>query len=192
MNKTGNQKYQDNEQQIQDTFLALLQEKDIAHITVQEICRTANLNRSTFYRHHEDIYALMEQIQKTIFIEFLEEFRSQNPKNNFVTPDNLTLIIQHILKHKNFYRTYLSSRKTIFSNQNDSHLWEEYFVPMFQSYGIENERHMRYFYEYFHSGLVSCIQKWLKDGCIETPEELSSLLWHYSMHEEVSISSGIS
>jgi len=65
MNQTANQLYKSNEQVIQDTFLSLLKEKDISRITVREICEKANINRSTFYRHHEDIYALMKTVQKT-------------------------------------------------------------------------------------------------------------------------------
>ena len=37
--------------QMDEAFLALLEEKDFAYITVKEICEKAGVNRSTFYMH---------------------------------------------------------------------------------------------------------------------------------------------
>ena len=40
---------------IKDTFLSLLEEKDITNISVKELCEVADVNRGTFYRYYEDI-----------------------------------------------------------------------------------------------------------------------------------------
>ena len=37
---------------IKDTFLNLLESKDISNITVTEICDIADINRGTFYRYY--------------------------------------------------------------------------------------------------------------------------------------------
>ena len=48
---------------IVDTFLNLLEEKDISKITVTEICKIADINRATFYRYYLDVYDLKDKIE---------------------------------------------------------------------------------------------------------------------------------
>ena len=48
---------------IQNVFLELLKEKPVAKITVKEICGHAEINRSTFYKHYQDVYDLMEKLE---------------------------------------------------------------------------------------------------------------------------------
>lgn len=57
---------------IRNTFIQLLNEKDFESITVQNILDRALINRTTFYKHYSDKYDLAESIAK----DFLERFKS--------------------------------------------------------------------------------------------------------------------
>ena len=46
---------------IKDTFLSLLEKKDISSISVKELCDIADVNRGTFYRYYEDIYDYVKE-----------------------------------------------------------------------------------------------------------------------------------
>lgn len=59
---------------IKETFLSLLEEKDISNISVKELCEKADVNRGTFYRYYEDIYDLLKKIEE----EFIEEVKNSN------------------------------------------------------------------------------------------------------------------
>ncbi|MCL2192705.1 MAG: TetR/AcrR family transcriptional regulator [Treponema sp.] len=48
---------------IKKIFIELLREKPIEKITVTEICKTAEINRGTFYTHFNDPYDLLRQIE---------------------------------------------------------------------------------------------------------------------------------
>ena len=54
-------------QMIRKAFLELLQEKEYQKITVTDIVKRADLNRSTFYAHYPDIRGVVEEIQEDIF-----------------------------------------------------------------------------------------------------------------------------
>lgn len=56
---------------IKSTFIKLLNKKDFASITVQDILDEALINRTTFYKHYADKYDLAETISK----DFMEQFR---------------------------------------------------------------------------------------------------------------------
>ncbi|MFR3499427.1 MAG: TetR family transcriptional regulator [Paraclostridium bifermentans] len=57
---------------IRNTFVQLLNEKDFNSITVKDILDRALINRSTFYKYYTDKYNLAEVITQV----FLDKFRS--------------------------------------------------------------------------------------------------------------------
>ncbi len=57
---------------IREAFRDSLELKPLARITVQELIDRANICRTTFYAHYEDLYALMDEIES----EILEEIRT--------------------------------------------------------------------------------------------------------------------
>ena len=47
------------ERAIKQAFMALRAQKPLEKIKVKELCDLANINKSTFYAHYQDIYALL-------------------------------------------------------------------------------------------------------------------------------------
>lgn len=47
---------------IKETFLALLEERPLADITVKDIVEKCGINRNSFYYHYQDLPALLEEI----------------------------------------------------------------------------------------------------------------------------------
>ena len=48
---------------IKESLLELLDQKPLDKITVTDICKTADLNRSTFYAHYEDTAQILREIE---------------------------------------------------------------------------------------------------------------------------------
>ena len=61
------------ENAIKEAFYALRQKKDAGHIRVREICERAQINKSTFYRHYVDIFALEKQVEDEIVKEIVDD-----------------------------------------------------------------------------------------------------------------------
>ena len=59
---------------IADTFMELLQEHTIDHITVKDLAEKCGINRQTFYYHFADIYDLMEWTLDNELKKFLERY----------------------------------------------------------------------------------------------------------------------
>ena len=47
---------------IKDALLGLLSEKEYADVTVADVCRTAELNRGTFYLHYGNIAQVLDEL----------------------------------------------------------------------------------------------------------------------------------
>lgn len=67
---------------IDEAFLALLEKKDFAYITVKEICAAAGVNRSTFYLHYGTINDLLEESAGYINQQFVAYMQhdTRNPR----------------------------------------------------------------------------------------------------------------
>ncbi len=51
---------------INNAFASVLQDKGLSEITVSDICKVADINRSTFYEKYDDIYVLADACAKEI------------------------------------------------------------------------------------------------------------------------------
>lgn len=76
---------QKTETAIKNAFMELRAQKSVEKITVKELCEKAQINKSTFYTHYEDIYALSDALQKETItfvlgtIAFQQEWSIKDP-----------------------------------------------------------------------------------------------------------------
>ncbi len=75
MNKNES-KYFNTAKKIDDSFLSFLEKKDFEYITVKDVCARANVNRSTFYLHYENLIDLVEEIIETTKKDFKSYFEN--------------------------------------------------------------------------------------------------------------------
>lgn len=54
-------------EKISEAFWALYQKTDFHKMTVKDICKEANINRSTFYEYFSDIYDVLDFVENSIF-----------------------------------------------------------------------------------------------------------------------------
>ena len=58
MNTTNNKRSLATEECLKNALIALLKDKELADISITELCNVADIERSTFYAHYEDVFAL--------------------------------------------------------------------------------------------------------------------------------------
>lgn len=68
-------------QAIINTFIGLRAHKPLEKITIKELCEKAMINKSTFYSHYEDIYALANDIEDQVVKDILSQI--QHPELAF-------------------------------------------------------------------------------------------------------------
>ena len=162
---------------LKQSFLKLLKEKPVNRITVKEVCALAQLNRATFYAHYEDIYDLMEQVERQIRRELSETLREQGvrPENVFHR-DLLIHFLRHIGKNRNFYRICLRHRVRFPLEEGFGQLGESVVKAQCRRRGVADEDAMLYYLTFYQAGFTSVLRKWVEDGCRETPEALCAIL----------------
>lgn len=51
---------------IRQSFLSLLGERELSGVTVADICRLAEINRATLYRHYESPQAILRELEREL------------------------------------------------------------------------------------------------------------------------------
>lgn len=91
------------ERAIKNAFLELRSRKPLGKITVKELCSLAAINKSTFYSHYEDIYALSDKMESETIVSVLKNISSQQ-EEPFKNPDVFT---------RNLYMALISNNTLI-------------------------------------------------------------------------------
>lgn len=91
------------ERAIRNAFLELRAAKPLAKITVRELCTLACINKSTFYSHYNDIYALSEKLEAETITTVIRNISSQQ-ESPFKNPDVFT---------RNLYMAMVSNKSLI-------------------------------------------------------------------------------
>lgn len=99
---------------IRTAFMELLKEKSFEKITVTDIVKRADINRSTFYAHYPDVMGLIEEIQEEV-LSFAEQYlKKVNFADVLENPiPYLQLIVNMTRENEELYR--------LLSNSNIAH-----------------------------------------------------------------------
>lgn len=72
MNTKNNKRKRESRQKIEQVLIEFLQTRELSQISVSDICKKANLNRSTFYANYVDIYELADTISEKLEAQVAE------------------------------------------------------------------------------------------------------------------------
>ncbi len=165
MNVKNNKRKQQSREKIEKVFIELLQTKEITQITVSDICKRTELNRSTFYANYTDIYELADTIRESLEQEVNVLYENDMINNCFTDYKRL---FEHIKDNQIFYKTYF---KLGYDNEHYVNLSmlnpDNKYLP---------EKNLEYHIEFHKAGLNAIIKKWLNNGCKETPQEMAEII----------------
>jgi len=170
MNKPNNSRRKASRRRIEAAFVRLLQQKPMDEITVSEICKLAEVNRSTFYANYLDIYDLVDNVQLTMEQMVINDIYTEQSEP-MGSHAQFVRLFRHIKENLVFYTTYFQL------GLDGRFQLTEYNVQL-AAIGkqVELTRQLEYRAEFFRNGLNAIIKKWLKDGCPESPEEMAELI----------------
>ena len=165
MNVKNNKRRRESQEKIERAFIELLQTREIKDITVSELIKVTELNRSTFYANYIDVFDLADKTREKLENEFSNLFADYDYFNE---RSGALKMFTHIKENQLFYRTYF---KLCY---DDKHL-----VSICDPKRAEKEDvavNLKYHIEFFRNGLNAIIKLWLAGGCKESPEEMADVL----------------
>lgn len=170
MNTKNNQRFQESENKIQAALMDLLKTGEMQNITIHNICRNAQINRTTFYAHFSDIRELTEKceiaLRNSLKIELRKIYSNEgNP------PIGIFQIkfLQFLKEKADFYRLYFLYHSVETAQNGPSQIWLSSISSQ-----LDNYRQV-----FYRAGVEAILTQWVEDGCKDSPETIQSILrWH--------------
>lgn len=186
MNKSES-KYFHTAARMDEAFLALLEQKEFAYITVKEICERAGVNRSTFYLHYETVDDLLSESVEYMNGQFRSYF-NRDPgafitklrtcpmeELHLVTPEYLTPYLRYIQEHKRLFRAVVEHPAALRADDTYERLFRHVFTPILERYQIPAQDR-KYLMAFYIQGLMAIIAEWLERDCGDPIEHIISVM----------------
>ncbi|HBF39376.1 MAG TPA: TetR/AcrR family transcriptional regulator [Firmicutes bacterium] len=146
-------------QAIQLSFAKLLSEKSMENITVKSLCETADINKSTFYLHYQDIYDCADCLRDTIVDEFSKVIAPYNFEGII---KNFEIILEDIIelfdRNKDLYMPFLKSPSLAFSSCKLKQLMIEKVLEK-SDVNERNNKIYRCTVSFVMSGIISLLEQ---------------------------------
>ncbi|MDT6952420.1 TetR/AcrR family transcriptional regulator [Companilactobacillus alimentarius] len=144
---------------IKETVLSLLQTKTIDIITVTEICKEADVNRTTFYRYYNDVYMCVDQIEK----DFLDKL--EVPEGSSLI-DGLTIVLTAFYENPQLSNLVFVEGKTELLDKMLSYRPHPFKKTTLDAYQDT----------YIMLGFQGILKRWVKGGMKEAPDKLTKII----------------
>lgn len=186
MNKSES-KYFNTARKMNTALLSILKKKSFEYITISELCKEAEVNRSTFYLHYENMCDLLSETTQYILNEFLSYFipdsqsviRNLETCNleelNFINSKYLTPYLTYIKENKEIFSTALLHIKSFNFDKVYQRMFQIVFNPILERFHYPAEDR-KYAMMYYLNGINAISLEWVKDGCVKSIEDISKII----------------
>jgi len=149
---------------LKESFIKLLEKKDISQTSIKEICEDADINRVTFYAHYNDQYDLLKKIENEMFDNINTHLSDFDQKNNNMSAVLLAEKIFEYLKENARLCKLLLNEHGDFSFQKRVMMlvYDKIITELTDNNKITKED-AEYVYSFTITGCVGIVQKWLDE-----------------------------
>lgn len=173
MNVSNNIRFQTTEEKIENALIRLLKKKKYDSIFVKDICLEAAINRSSFYSHYYDINDLMMKFEKKISQEIVGIFKNTEFDNGVFVK-----FFNFIKENAVFYKAFLKSNHVFSFLEKDMVVsLEKTLLKVGNLHNVKYDlTQFSYHLCFFGNGLKGICQRWLENGCVESPQYMANIL----------------
>ena len=146
---------------IVQSLLNLMDEQPFSSISIQNIVDAAGVSRMAYYRNFTGKEDILRYHISNVTKEFISSWEQNKPKD---FQEYLVLLFEHLLGEKELGLKLQRAGMLYLS--------KEAFDKGALAYSKDTKTIYNYFF--FSGGLFNIYEYWLKNGCKETPKQLSS------------------
>lgn len=167
-------------------FMELLKEKEFEKITVTDIVKRADINRSTFYAHYPDVLGLIDEIQNEV-LDYTENVLEGINFHNFLEYPKpfLKEIVKLAEENNELYRLLSNSNMATKQLEMIKKVLIERTIKTIEIPGLEKESvELEFTVRFFMGGIVDVYMQWLNGeiSCSidQLTDELSKMIIRFS------------
>ncbi len=155
-------------------LVELLRQKPINQITVKELTDRTDINRATFYRHYQDIYDMLGQMEQELFEEFSQALGLEPPPTDEASLERLYFRIFAFVAE----RAELCG--ILFGANGNRSLLQRMENQVLDFCGLRRDGDQpvldRFLATFLISGFISVVEQWLAEGMRVPPGELAAFI----------------
>ena len=186
MNKSQS-KYFNTAAKFDEALLTLLERKSFEYVTVSELCKEAGVNRSTFYLHYENTCDVLKEASRYVLARFASYFPEHSGSGssdldscrlqdlNFITEEYLLPYLSFMKENHRVFQAVMSQPDTFRTDTIFKSLYDNIFDPILDRFDYPKPAR-KYTMLFYLNGITAIITEWLKDGCRESTEEISTVI----------------
>ena len=182
MNK-HEKKHQNTHTKICRALLELLETTEYENITVSAICEQAQIHRTTFYSHFQNIAEILDVINDGL----LEKFFSENNFNGSLICDpnsfannpylilnreDLSKLLAFIKSHARLYLIIATHRSILRLGLPEKDISQKIFIPSMSKVKPYTTKDLDYVFDFYVAGAQKILTKWILGNCAESEEEI--------------------
>ena len=167
---------------MKEAYIKICSVKDCNNITISDVCKEANLYRSTFYNYYHHIGELQDSIEEEIigslltsagdFSIFRLEVLVKSPKHLL---QRYEMIMQILYDNKAAVLALMAPKSGASFERKYREAIKKSILDALKTNKIESNQTIDYYLDYMSSGIASAQYSWLKNGAMSL-EEFSLLL----------------
>lgn len=166
--KRENERFLEAKYALQSAVIKLLENKSWDELSITELCKTAGVNRSTFYTHYDNIPELLFDTRESYLKVLLSNHRENNSSGD--DSDQLLFYLNFIKNNRKYYYIFLLK----FPDYRDSSELEKiligYLHTRLRNMGFRDDNEIKYLTEFYIGGSLAVVKKWLDNDCAESAE----------------------
>ncbi|MDE6471443.1 MAG: TetR family transcriptional regulator C-terminal domain-containing protein [Clostridia bacterium] len=163
---------------IKDAFIELLAVNPDKRLSITDICKCADINRSTFYMHYEDVNCLIKDIEDDVISQIPNVTGLEPISNDKEFVNILEKTFDYVKDNNNVFITLLArldSNK--FKKRLISSILEKYKNLPVNTDSILS----KYGYLYCINGVIGLLKEWIEDNFPISSRDLAELTLRMSM-----------
>lgn len=147
---------------IRSTFMELLSEKEMAKITISELCDRAQINRKTFYRHYSSLSEVAAGLENDILDEFSRGFGNESISGAGAVIENVCRVIG---ERRDFYRQLMRHNPDVFNNGRLKEALRRMITAVLKNRNPDSdEQTLKAAAEFAVSGVFALYAVWFENG----------------------------
>lgn len=156
-----------------DALFKLLEFKEFTDITITDICKEANVNRTTFYAHYENTNDLLQEAKDRIMNKFFNFFGNETRHidlNNFhpesfISDKFIVPYLNFVKDNKKIFKIFYNNLNTFNTKEIYDLLLERLWIPICNKKGLNDLSIINYMSKFFLNGMTSIIIEWINNNC---------------------------
>lgn len=163
---------------IRQAFFEILKEKAFEKITVTDVVKKAEINRSTFYAHYPDVMGVVEEIQEEI-LDYTQNFMKNVNFNDFYENPKpyLNQLIQLVAENKELYRLLMTSSMVAKEMDQLKYIMIDRIIETLDGNDrFQSKFDLEFATRFFMGGVVDVYTQWLYGVVDCSLEELTDQL----------------